>query len=370
MDIKGFLWRRKGKRKMDNNYFYNSIAFTQLKRKIYTILFPFFIMGFSFILFLLILNNNMDFVNTVTFTLLCGGFTICYVFLLANKNTFPYVEITVFIIAVAVFLLRMYNDIIFDLGIGGNVHIGNVSYWVSLFYILIYFTFRGRKAFILSLVIFSLTILPGAYHILFSPNFSSHTLDSLIQFYISNIGFVIALYYFQRIIDIYLEASVAHHNANTDYLTELPNRRQIDQLLYQKVEKSKQKGFTFSVILFDIDFFKKVNDKHGHDAGDCVLKELAGVVKENIRDTDHFGRWGGEEFIILVSREDLLEAELLSERVRQKIEDYRFKHGEKITCSFGVVELLPGESVNQLLKRADQALYKAKEHGRNTIIKL
>jgi len=118
----------------------------------------------------------------------------------------------------------------------------------------------------------------------------------------------------------------------------------------------------------DIDHFKAVNDDFGHDAGDTVLRELTRLVMDNIRITDRLARWGGEEFIILSASSDINRARRVAERLRRKIEGHDFPGLPwVVTGSFGVAQHKPGESVEQLLRRVDEALYRAKETGRNRV---
>jgi len=110
-----------------------------------------------------------------------------------------------------------------------------------------------------------------------------------------------------------------------------------------------------------------INDQHGHAVGDEVLKKFAKTLKENLRSSDYLGRWGGEEFIILTTEIDLVSAEKLSEKLRQKIMELSIQPVEQVTCSFGVAEKKGGELFEALCERADQALYQAKESGRNKV---
>jgi diguanylate cyclase (GGDEF)-like protein len=123
------------------------------------------------------------------------------------------------------------------------------------------------------------------------------------------------------------------------------------------------------MILCDIDRFKEVNDRYGHDAGDHVLKTIADIVRGNIRKTDYFVRWGGEEFIILSSETQLDKAYALSERIRKKIESYKFDNTGTVTVSFGVTEFREGDTAAVFIKRADNAMYEAKNKGRNRVEK-
>ncbi|TNE77281.1 MAG: diguanylate cyclase [Gammaproteobacteria bacterium] len=153
----------------------------------------------------------------------------------------------------------------------------------------------------------------------------------------------------------------------TDALTGLYNRNKLDELLLKECKLVNRGSPVFSVILLDIDHFKHINDDHGHLVGDQVLKVFAGSLKCNVRATDSVGRWGGEEFMIICANTSLLGAEKLAEMLRNTIERARFPDGIHATSSFGVAEYFPGESIDSLIKRADEGLYWAKNNGRNCV---
>lgn len=165
--------------------------------------------------------------------------------------------------------------------------------------------------------------------------------------------------------------------AITDALTGAYNRRHFNQLLMQEQRLAERYGSTFSLIMFDIDHFKHINDDKGHDAGDAVLKQLVQAVRPMLRDCDYLFRYGGEEFTILLPRTGLDGSYLLAERIRENVAGHTFKHNDQqmsdITISLGVVawhESDPKSALNgaeQLLKRADQSLYDSKENGRNRV---
>lgn len=159
--------------------------------------------------------------------------------------------------------------------------------------------------------------------------------------------------------------------ATTDELTGLYNRREMLRRLNEEYRKSKRYGTTLSVVMADIDHFKSVNDTFGHEMGDLVLKRVAHMLKATIRDVDCVGRFGGEEFLVLLPNTSLEGASVWAERARKDLERYEFNElsGRKITLSLGVAELKHGEDLSSLLRRADEALYLAKDKGRNRVEK-
>jgi diguanylate cyclase (GGDEF)-like protein len=156
--------------------------------------------------------------------------------------------------------------------------------------------------------------------------------------------------------------------ASTDPLTKIKNRRKFDELAEHEFEKSKRYNRPLSFIIFDIDNFKQINDKFGHQIGDKVLKEIATVVKNNIRKTDIFARFGGEEFVILTPETDIKGAKTLAEKIRKIIENHEIEPVGRVTVSIGVTELRTDDkSIDDLYRRADNALYEAKEQGKNIV---
>lgn len=156
--------------------------------------------------------------------------------------------------------------------------------------------------------------------------------------------------------------------ATTDALTGVNNRRQFSTILAQEVDRSLRYGNTLSLIMYDIDHFKQINDTCGHDVGDLVLKEVTALVKTNTRSVDVLARWGGEEFMIIMPQSPIDAAKSAAEKLRAAIAEGRFsKVNNTITASFGVTCFQPPETLDSFLKRVDDATYKAKRNGRNQI---
>lgn len=163
-----------------------------------------------------------------------------------------------------------------------------------------------------------------------------------------------------------------HEEANTDGLTKCYNKMYFNGKLDLEVKKSKVTGNPLSLIIFDLDHFKHLNDNYGHDAGDYVLKEMAELLRDNgIRKGDIFARYGGEEFVVLLPKTNLKQAFEIAERLRKLVETYQFTYDNKrlpVTASIGVADYRQGVNIGtDLFKRADSAVYKAKEGGRNQV---
>jgi diguanylate cyclase (GGDEF)-like protein len=155
--------------------------------------------------------------------------------------------------------------------------------------------------------------------------------------------------------------------SRTDRLTQLVNRIQLDHVLEENLQQALRYATPFSIILLDLDHFKQVNDVHGHLVGDEVLVSTAKILTTNTRTCDTVGRWGGEEFLIVVPNANLSNAARLAEKLRGEIEAHDFPTAGKITASFGVTSCMPNDDVEKMVNRADIALYTAKHAGRNRV---
>jgi diguanylate cyclase (GGDEF)-like protein len=156
--------------------------------------------------------------------------------------------------------------------------------------------------------------------------------------------------------------------ATTDSLTQITNRAQFDYCLDKAIQLTKRTQNTFSIIYFDVDNFKQVNDSHGHHIGDELLQRIAAEVKSNSRKSDIVARYGGDEFIVLLPNTDLQNAELHARHLCEEIARIQFNVDNKISCSFGVVQYYKGmDNILSVLQSADKALYNAKLAGKNCI---
>lgn len=155
--------------------------------------------------------------------------------------------------------------------------------------------------------------------------------------------------------------------ASTDALTGALNRHGFHELAGGELQRALRYHRKLSMIIADVDHFKRINDSHGHAVGDRVLIELACLIRDNMRGTDIFARWGGEEFIILAPETSAEEAARLAEKLRLLFETFHAKDLPKFTVSFGVAEFAKGDNLEALFAKADQALYLAKDTGRNRV---
>lgn len=155
--------------------------------------------------------------------------------------------------------------------------------------------------------------------------------------------------------------------SSIDPLTGALNRREMDNILQDAIERKRRTNTPASVLIFDLDHFKRVNDTYGHAVGDHVLKELVALVQARARHLDELFRLGGEEFMVFLPDTDCAGAYVLAEELRLLVSESEFIEGRAVTISTGLSELGHGETIDEWIKRADDALYLAKENGRNQV---
>lgn len=183
-----------------------------------------------------------------------------------------------------------------------------------------------------------------------------------VTFALNLLAVIFVLYLYKRLIHNVLTIS-----AINDPLTEIFNKGYFNDFLENELERAARKHYPFSLIMFDIDRFKLVNDTYGHRRGDYALRALSDLVRNTKRNMDVLARIGGEEFIILLPDTGISEASRMAERIRSKVEEFSFEEIGKITISLGVTQFREGDTNERIMKRVDTALYKAKENGRNRI---
>ncbi len=170
--------------------------------------------------------------------------------------------------------------------------------------------------------------------------------------------------------DITADVDLTHayeRMALTDRLTGIANRRGIEREISQEMLRLRRFQTPVSFVLFDIDHFKSINDAHGHETGDEVLRQVAKAISSGVRDTDLVARWGGEEFLVMLPETSYAGALLCAEKIRARVASVSLRVGFEVTISGGVYQPGPGESISDLLTRTDARLYEAKNTGRNRV---
>ena len=250
----------------------------------------------------------------------------------------------------------------------------NVLLWIAFIYILGFCLLDNRHA-LLGSLIFLLLILAFSVGYIYQSNtiiISTPKLQLLFNMLLVSIFSIILLYLMAHTGEHYnstrLTANVNSILANTDSLTMMDNRRQLEKHLNEEINRADRHNLPLAVIMFDIDHFKRINDEFGHAFGDMVLVKSARIVRNSLRSSDHFGRWGGDEFVCIATNTDEETAVLLAERLRIDLEQAPILKSSPITCSFGVTRYVNGDTPELLISRADQGLLQAKEKGRNQVV--
>lgn len=265
-------------------------------------------------------------------------------------------------ICAACMVLRLYFP-----AYGARIDLEPLYLWIPVIYVFA-FTVSGHKSSLaLSLGILTLFFVISLPYLLHSP--SERFANFTIQLHVVSAVLVAALYFFssyqQRLQMAQLTMDELAALSHTDELTRLPNRRRISQVVGYELARFERYGRGFALIMIDIDHFKDVNDRLGHQAGDQALKALALRARQTLRDGDTLGRWGGEEFVIVLPEAGLDDALRKAHALCAHVARPPLIDGLPITISCGVANITPADTAESLFHRADAALYAAKQQGRN-----
>lgn len=184
--------------------------------------------------------------------------------------------------------------------------------------------------------------------------------------YVFSLGLLTFVVYVMELA-LYTSYTKLQKLAEEDELTQTYNRRKLKEILQREIERSNRYETSLCVALFDIDNFKNINDTYGHNVGDEVLRHLAKIVKSAIRVNDTFGRWGGEEFLLILPNVSLEEAKIACEKIRFIITQTEFETIGSITCSFGLCAYSATSNFDTLISQCDHAMYEAKSAGKNCV---
>lgn len=254
-------------------------------------------------------------------------------------------------------------------------HSPNFGIWMAPGFLFTFVAIRTKVALRVTLAFYGLIVASGvAFLVARGSAVTAFEVNTVIQQLVVANGFTLSFVYFlsrtkEELARERTERRLMARLAHTDDLTNLPNRRFILQSLLRAVMRADRDGSTLSVILFDLDHFKAVNDTHGHATGDAVLLRAATLARELLRVSDEIGRFGGEEFLIVAFDADLDAAAGLAERLRLGFEQFESESEPRFTASFGVATHRRDEPLTALISRADDALYAAKSRGRNRVVR-
>lgn len=244
----------------------------------------------------------------------------------------------------------------------GDNSLNSFSICTPFIIVLLFLVMNKSSALWLSVLLLVLTIIPG---FVMYPRLDSSFVDSLTAFYMMTAVYILIVFFMHELFRMRGEMKVLKRQLYLDPLTQVGNRHQIDEWMKTFIGEATEDG-SFSLLFFDIDRFKYVNDQFGHKVGDDVLKKMVGIVQEEMRKGECFGRWGGEEFIIFLQVPEC-QAFRIADRLREAIGQYNFGEIDQVTVSFGVVGYQQGDTAETILVKADELLYASKENGRNRV---
>lgn len=332
--------------------------FDEQKRRVYLFVLP--IIAASLGLNLLI-TEEVRLVQVINIILLLGIIVCWGLFWTRLPLTVP--ELTILALSLLYLLTAILSSLFVDMLAQGKPRVGDFILYMPLVVVLGFLILERKQAVVASFTLLLLMIAPAI------PVWGSLTnsqIESLITLYVSLFVYTFLAYFLHILYRRRAEQRAIARFAYIDALTGAANRHRIDEWLAEKVEQADREGTEFSVILFDMDHFKQVNDRYGHKTGDDVLRQMADIVRMQLGPGELFGRWSGEEFIIITD-EELPGAVALAGRLCEAIGSHHFGKAGKVTASFGVAGELPGDTPERLLNRADERMYHSKRAGRNRV---
>ena len=319
-------------------------------------------------------QHNMTVANIFILPLLAMAFLILTVLYWRHIIHLRAFELVVYGL-VLVYALAEFAFIILAITFMNGSFGPEFTLWLPFVYILSFLILSTNLALLLSGLFFLATLIFGLASLIhyLVGGLAFPNIALLLQFYFASAFYIAVLYLVSRIKERYISERVIANDmsklAMIDSLTQVDNRRLLTQLLKEEVTRAGRHNLPLSVLLFDLDRFKIINDTFGHNAGDAVLQEVARQLRQAIRTSDPFGRWGGDEFLVLATNTDGKQAIELAERLREALENCHFSiPGKKVTASFGITTYQSGDSPETLIRRADMGLYKAKSAGRNRAV--
>ncbi len=310
-------------------------------------------------------------VDRIGYPLLLAVTSLGCLLLTLQPGSIPVVAGTVFITFIT-YLLANYYYLLFYLGLEverSSYLLATLSLWLPLGYVAGYVFFSPQFAVMTSLGIYAAIALPQAL----VPLDFSNSLESqiVIAVLISHPVYIAALWGVAQLkthsLGVHDLAQNMSMAATEDSLTGVANRRGMLHALETVTQALGTTKRPLALLLVDVDHFKAINDRFGHDMGDLVLISLTQRAKAHLRTTDLIGRWGGEEFMILALDQTAQQALQMAERLRRELEMMSYPKVGTVTVSIGVAAYIPGEDINVLIKRADDALYQGKAQGRNRV---
>ncbi len=340
-----------------------------MRARFYFFILPVVIWASLFAWFQLDIPSEDTFYEKYALLIIAVWLGLCWVGLLFPRRVpFHTVERGVFWSAALLMVLNIYYNLL-ALNSEG---LWNSSLWIAVVFVMAYFVFAPRQAWLVSLGVFSAFVFVGLLALVPQAlQGSIFDTNTVVQLYVSQLVYLLLFRLLvlskEHSMRVRLEAAQLYGLAHTDPLTNISNRRSIMAALHRALEQNQQTGGPLSLVLLDLDRFKQINDQYGHEMGDRVLVHTVQLLQRNLRQGDQIGRWGGEEFVILLPNTPLQEARQLCERLQKLLAENPLDNLRPISASFGIATAAPGDTPDYLISRADTAMYISKQAGGNRI---
>jgi diguanylate cyclase (GGDEF)-like protein len=343
------------------------------KRLIFLIATPLGVASLSLLWWISYTTNDLSWLDFYALPILAFFLLILFFTLWVRLVSLQFFEILAYLLVFLYFSLQMCTIVRGAIYDGSQIE-SDFVLWIPLIYILGFTLLDIRRALIGSIAFFIILLLLGAFILVQSITFGSipHNFSLLIEIYFASLFYIIILYLMARIREHYVTsqimADVMSKLAMTDSLTMVDNRRRLEKYIDEELKRADRHRLPLVLIMLDIDNFKRINDRFGHSTGDIVLVKTAQLIKDSLRGSDHFGRWGGDEFICLATNTDEDTATRLAERLRKELERAQIMDSMPVTGSFGLTRFVRGDTPDILVRRADLGLLRAKANGRNQVV--
>jgi len=339
-----------------------------LKLKIYRVIAPAGVVSVLGITFLEASYHSITWFDYLIRGIISLVYLTFTIILLVNKKYVFWFEKSIFFIVALFFVAQFYKMLVSLAFSQPTEALYTFPVWMPMVYFMAHLSFDLQRALKANLVFYGLLFLPGMLFLL--GNWQAQHAAYLDNLFVSSLIYIFSIYAAGQLLVMFVQArataSAMHKMANLDFLTGLSNRRFLDVTLDELFQNFVSTDRPISVIIFDVDHFKQINDRYGHLMGDQVLSEMAAIVRKQARAADYVGRWGGDEFLLVATDTRSDQACLIAERMRRMVAEKPLA-GLSLTASFGVAEWMAGDSPESLLGRADAALYRAKQTARNQV---
>ncbi|NCD11753.1 MAG: diguanylate cyclase [Epsilonproteobacteria bacterium] len=306
---------------------------------------------FGIINFFVIHDYLISLLDVIAFAI----FLFSFINLKKTQNIDKATKIGIVVISIFMFTFAIIN------------HDQNFGLIWSIFFPIFAMVMMGHKKGLIASLIYYIILDSIFFYGLFYWENTNWNMLSFLRFIITSLVLIFAIFIMEY--TVYKMKINLKKISITDPLTGLYNRREIDETMRKEYENFLRYDISLSVCILDIDNFKHINDTYGHAIGDMVLIQLSEILKNNTRKTDTIGRWGGEEFLIIMPHTDMDEAFVNIKKIKQKINSFQFEEIGHLTCSFGMSEAQnKEESIEKLFIKTDENLYKAKNTGKDKIV--